>query len=147
MHTEQQLAEIQARADAATYGQRVEYSALTGCRQIVGAGGYGIGQTEGIYNDAEDRANAELWAAARQDVPELVKTVRELMAENDAYKMALGRIVHKIKLAAFTSQALAHRGESRSISEADIVNAIIEYGGDPDELNEKYIEREVTNDS
>jgi hypothetical protein len=87
--TEQQLAEIEARATAATAGPWCTdaWEIYQGTEYVPGISEW-IGETcRGATTPEQDRADAAFVAAARADVPALVAAVRRLRAELEPYEV------------------------------------------------------------
>lgn len=87
MITPEELAADKALCEAATPGPWKAYANL-GCKRIAGPK-HGVRQTHrqtladtvGLRNEAEDRANAVLMAAARERLPAYIAEVERLQAQ------------------------------------------------------------------
>ena len=66
--------------------------------------------------------------------------IAELEAVNEAYEMMLGKIAHKAKLVNFGNVSTSHRPAHQGVEPVLIMDTIIEYGGDPDELDKDYMQ-------
>ncbi|MFJ8146602.1 hypothetical protein ACIQ6R_16245 [Streptomyces sp. NPDC096048] len=81
--TEQQLADIQARAEAATPGPWCtdDWEIYQGAEYVPGISQW-IGETcRGTTSPEQDRADATFVAAAREDVPALVAEIQRLKGQ------------------------------------------------------------------
>ncbi|MFE5514502.1 hypothetical protein ACFQ9J_28605 [Streptomyces sp. NPDC056529] len=98
--SEQRLAEILARANAATEGPWCtdSWEIYQGTEYVPGIS-FWIGETcRGTADMEQDRADAAFVAAARTDVPELVAEVRRLMEERHSTNEALSDAAEQLRV-------------------------------------------------